>query len=58
MGQKEILEKGNFSKDTKKDLKNYYAHVYKCNEYNKYYGDDEIESESYLCPICDEIKSN
>ena len=54
MGQKEILKKENFIKNTKKDLKKYYEYVYKCRKCNEYYGDEEKDSEPYLCPICDE----
>lgn len=54
MGQKKILKKENFEKTTKKDLGNYYPHVYKCTRCNKYYGDEEEESRQYLCPVCEE----
>ena len=56
MGQKEILKKENFEKNTKKDLKNYYKYTYKCKKCNSFYGDDQEESEPYLCPVCEEKK--
>ena len=45
MEQKEILKQESFAKTTKKDLEEYYAHVYKCKKCNKYYGDEEEDWE-------------
>lgn len=58
MGQKEILKQENFRKSTRKDLKNYYDFIYKCDKCNNYYGDEEEDSPPYLCPICAEEKSS